>query len=180
MRKQRSPHENPAYEMKDTHAIRNCVILTLIAAAFAVPALIFKWPVALIAGLLPAAVYEIIRTEGVSTRAASVVLTLVLLAEIVFILFNIRIDLAALSGVTGKTVGGYDLPLGDIRMVGTFVLAILAVVLFIRTAGAYTKWLAVVLFAGAFALIYLLSPSEFPKLLKWGLKEGSHVIRAIF
>lgn len=68
-------------------------------------------------------------------------------------------------------VGGYRLPLGDIRVVGAAVMAVLSVALFTRTQGIFTKWLAAVLFLSSFAFIYSTAPDEFGRLL--GFAERS-------
>jgi len=48
----------------------------------------------------------------------------------------------------------------------------LAVILLIRTRGVYTKWLAVIIFLSAFAVVYTVDPSYFGRLLRVGVEEG--------
>ncbi|GAG77114.1 unnamed protein product, partial [marine sediment metagenome] len=69
-------------------------------------------------------------------------------------------------------VGGYNVPLGDIKAVGPAIMAILSIVLFIRTRGRYTKWLAVIIFITSFAILYALDPTIFSRLLRIGIDEG--------
>ena len=85
---------------------------------------------------------------------------------------NISFDLAEYLGITEKYVGGYRVPLGDIKAVGPVMMAVLAIVLFIRTRGRYTKWLAVIIFITSFAILYALDPTIFARLLRIGIKEG--------
>jgi hypothetical protein len=51
-------------------------------------------------------------------------------------------------------------------------MAILAIILFVRTAGKFTKWLAVTIFVTAFAIIYSIDPGIFTELFKYGIQEG--------
>jgi hypothetical protein len=41
-----------------------------------------------------------------------------------------------------------------------------------RTRGIYTKWLAVVIFITAFAIVYTLDPNVFKDLIKFAAEEG--------
>jgi len=59
--------------------------------------------------------------------------------------FNVSFDLAAFLGTTQESVAGYNIPLGDIKVVGPGIMAVLALILFIRTRGRYTKWLAIII-----------------------------------
>ena len=122
--------------------------------------------------LLPTVIYEVYRTEGKSTKVSSALLLLVLIAEIILVIFNVNFNLAEFLGVTEKYVGGYRVPLGDIKMLGPTIMAVLSVVLFVRTRGVYTKWLAVVIFITSFSIIYALDLQAFRDLLKYGVEEG--------
>jgi len=117
-------------------------------------------------------IYEVYRTQGKSTKWASLVLLIVFIAEIIFIVANISFDLVEFLGVTEKRVGGYNVPLGDIKAVGPAIMAILSIVLFVRTRGRYTKWLAVIIFITSFAILYALDPTIFSRLLRIGIDEG--------
>jgi ABC-type transport system involved in cytochrome bd biosynthesis fused ATPase/permease subunit len=63
-------------------------------------------------------------------------------------------------------------PLGDLRIVGPAIVAVLAVILFTRTRGVYTKWLAVIIFVTCFAIIYLIDPVVFQELIRYGVQAG--------
>ena len=60
---------------------------------------------------------------------------------------------------------GYTVPLGDIKILG-LLLGILSIILFIRTRGKYTKWLAAVIFVTCFAIVYALNPDILKQLFK--------------
>jgi len=154
------------------HATIICVVLSALAIIGAGLSIWQRSPLILVFFLLPAIAYEVYRTEGKSTKLASWVLLAIFILEIVFIVFKINFDIGAYLGKTETAVAGYNVPLGDIKIVGPIIVAILSVILFIRTRGIYTRWLAVVIFLGSFLLIYLLNPSIFQSLLKFGIDQG--------
>jgi len=51
-------------------------------------------------------------------------------------------------------------------------MGILSIILFIRTRGKYTKWLAAVIFVTCFAIVYALNPDILKQLFKIGVEEG--------
>jgi hypothetical protein len=161
---------------KDKNAVLLCVIFSIIAVAGIVVGFMLKNPLVPVIGLLPAALYEVIRTGGTSTKVSSIILLIVLVLEVVLVVFHINIDLAKYAGTKSQYIAGYNVPLGDIKVVTPVLMAILSVILFIRTAGVYTKWLATIIFVTSFVIIYLLSPKGFPELLKWGVQEVSKII----
>ena len=120
------------------------------------------WPVLL---LIPAVAYEAYRTEGASTRWASWAMAALMLALVVVVVFDIEYDLRELFGTGVTYVGGEDIPLGDVRVVFPAVMAILAVVLWNRTRGIYTRWLAAIIFVTAAAIVYLRAPADLGNLL---------------
>jgi len=134
-------------------------------------------PLVIILFLLPAAIYEVYRTEGVSTKWASIAMLLVLIAEIGLILFNVNFNLAEFLGQGEELVGGYWVPLGNIKVLGPTLLAVLSAVLVARTRGRYTIWLAVIILVTSFALVYTLDPTIFKELLRLGVKEGVRELR---
>lgn len=154
------------------YAVPICTVLSVIALIAIILGLIFKSALLIMIFLLPTVIYEVYRTEGKSTKASSGLLLLVLIAEIILVIFNINFNLADFLGDTEKYVGGYLVPLGDIKMLGPTIMAVLSVILFVRTRGVYTKWLAVVIFITSFAIIYALDPQAFQDLLKYGVEEG--------
>ena len=153
------------------HAPLICTICTIIALIGIVLGLIFHNPLLTIFFLLPTIGYEIYRTEGASTKFSSIAIAVVLIAELLLIIFHVNYDLIKFFGAEQEYVAGYYVPLGDIKIVGPFLLAILSIILFIRTYGVYTKWLAVVIFVSAFAIVYALDPSIFSQMIRFAARE---------
>ena len=149
-----------------------CLVLTGVAAAGMFLGLNTANSLAILLFLLPTILYEVYRTEGESTKFASWGLLIVFVLEILFITANISFDLAGFLGSEEEYVAGHRVPLGDIKVVSPTIMAVLSVVLFTRTRGRYTKWLAVIIFAGSFAIVYALDPTIFTRLLKLGVQEG--------
>jgi hypothetical protein len=154
-----------------------CLALTGLAVIGAALGILRSNPLVVIAFLVPTVIYEVYRTEGESTKWASWVLLLVLVAEIFLIVADININVAEFLGSTEETVAGYAVPLGDIKIVAPAIMAILAVILFTRTRGRYTRWLAAIIFLGAFAVVYVLDPTIFSTLLRFGIEEGLDRVR---
>ena len=75
-------------------------------------------------------------------------------------------------GTDQQYIGGYLVPLGDIKVVGPTIMAALSVILFLRTWGVYTRWLAVVIFVTALAIVHAIDPVIFRDLLKLAVGEG--------
>lgn len=143
-----------------------CFVLSVIALA-GIALGIWKANAYVIIGtMLPAVVYEIYRTEGESTKAASAGILLVLAALIVMTAMKLSFNLAPFLARFGS--GGAV----DARLAGPVIIALLAVVLIRRTAGVYTRWLAVIIIISAAGLFYVLDPSIFKYLLKLGAEEG--------
>lgn len=159
------------------HAGLICTILTLLAAAGIITGMITKQAIYAVALLVPTILYEVYRTEGESTKWASRVLLIVFIVEIFLIAANISFDLSSYLGVSEEWVAGYRVPLGDVKIVGPAVMAILSIILFVRTRGRYTKWLAVVIFFASFAIVYVLNPAIFHRLIRIGIEEGLNQIR---
>jgi len=151
------------------HICIACTILALIGIIFG---FIVMKPILPILFLLPTAIYEAYRTEGKSTKAASYLLVLALVAEILLVILNIDFNLAEYLGAETQYIGGYWVPLGDIKIVAPTLIAILSIILFIRTYGKFTKWLSIVIFLTCFAIIYLTDPVAFQDLLRFGIQEG--------
>lgn len=154
-----------------------CLVLTLLAFLGAAAGIMLSSPLIAIIFLVPTVIYEVYRTEGESTRRSSWLLLLVLVAEIVLIVANVSFNLADFLGSTQQTVAGYTVPLGDIKLVGPAIMAVLAVVLFIRTRGRYTRWLAAVIFVSSFAILYALDPLIFERLVRFAVEEVLERIR---
>jgi len=149
-----------------------CGILTVIAALGAAASIYWTQPLAVIIAALPAAAYELYRTEGFSTRLASAGVLAVLVAEIVLVVGKIEINIARF---VAKYTG--SMPVVDAKLAGPVVIALLAIMLVRRTAGIYTKWLAVVLLGSAVALFYTLDPALIAKFFTPALQEGARHIK---
>ena len=154
------------------HATPICLGLTLLAGLGILWGLNTFNPLIIVLFLLPTVLYEVYRTEGASTKLASWGLLIVFVLEILFIIGNVNFDLASFLGTEERYISGHRIPLGDIKVVGPTVMALLSVVLFTRTRGRYTKWLALIIFVSSFAIVYALDPTVFARLLKIGVKEG--------
>lgn len=63
-------------------------------------------------------------------------------------------------------------PLSDVKIVGPIIIGILSIILFIRTRGKYTKWLAAIIFITCFAIIYTLNSGIFKNLPGLALDSG--------
>ena len=155
-----------------TYATPICIVLSILVIIGIVWGYLDKSPLIISLFLLPAVGYEAYRTEGVSTRWASWVMVVVLLAELVAILFNFKFDLASYFGASETFFFGYSLPLGDIKIIFPIVMIILSFILFFRTIGKYTKWLAVLIFFSAIAIVYVIDPGILKSLLHMGRYGG--------
>ena len=149
-----------------------CTVLTIVAFLGIVFGILQSNPLITIIFLFPTVIYEVYRTEGRSTKWASWGLLAVLIAEIFLIVANISFDLAKFLDTSKETIGGYTVPLGDIKVVGPAVMAALSFILFTNTRGRYTKWLAIIIFITSFVIVYTLDPMIFKELLQLGIKEG--------
>jgi len=149
-----------------------CTIVSILALIGIILGIWLSKPLIIVIFLIPATAYEVYRTEGPSTVWASWLLLIVLILEIVFIAANISYDLASFFGASQKVVAGYAVPLGDIKVVGPAIMAILSIILFVRTRGRYTKWLAAVIFITCFAIVYALNPEIFKNLVGLVIDRG--------
>ncbi len=149
-----------------------CVILSILALIGIIIGLIKLSPLIIVLFLLPTVIYEVYRTEGPFTKWASWLLLILLIVEIVLIVAKINFNLAEFLGESERSVAGYAVPLGDIKIVGPALMIVLAVILFVRTYGRYTKWLAVIIFVTALAIIYTINPAGFKEILRFGTKEA--------
>ena len=155
-----------------TYATPICLGLTILAAIGLIIGWVNHSVILILLFALPAVVYEIYRTEGESTRWASWGLLAVIILEIFFIWRNVSFDLASYFNSTEQYIDGYLVPLGDIKVIGPLIIAVLAVILFFRTYGKYTKWLAVIIFISALAAVFILKPDIFKTLLPAMIQQG--------
>lgn len=149
-----------------------CLGLTLLAIIGIMLGIALGSAVIPIIFLIPTVAYEIYRTDPGSTKISSIILMIVLVAELVFLIFNISWNLADFLGTETKTIAGYTVTLGDIRVVSPILMAVLSVVLFVRTYGVYTKWLAVIIFVTSFGIIYCISPAIFTDTFRTVVQEA--------
>ena len=147
------------------HAGLICLILTVVTAAGGVGGWLLALPVVLVVALLPAVVYEVIRTEGRSTRISSVLIGIALLVQVAALLIPIQPDLTSVLGPNAANLG---LPASLLSLTGVLAVAcvVLAVVLFTNSRGVYTRWMAVVAFLGSAGVLFLLAPGEILALLR--------------
>lgn len=149
-----------------------CLCLSILVAAGAAASIYLINPLLLILTLIPTVIYEVYRTQGETTRWASWVLLVIAIGELILLFTDVSFDLAPFFGEEEKYVGGYYVPLGDVKVVAPAAMAVAAAILFIRTRGRYTKWLAAVIFAAAFVAVYALDPSYFRRLLRAAAGEA--------
>lgn len=152
---------------KSLSPFTTCLIITFIALFGVAVSGISHNPVWVLIFLLPAVIYETIRTmDGATTKTSSIILLIVIILEIGMIIFNVNYNLADFFGEQEKYIAGYYLPLGDIKVFGPILVTVLSLILLIRTYGPYTKWLSIVIAIGALVAIYIINPYFFQNMLK--------------
>lgn len=151
-----------------TYATPICIVLSILVIIGIVTGVIKHSPLIITILLLPSVAYEAYRTEGISTRFASWAMVAVILAELVCIVFKINYNLASLIGSDSVYAAGYIMPLGDVKVIFPIIMIILSFILFFRTIGKYTKWLAVLIFASSVTIVYLFDPEVLKQLLRLG------------
>jgi hypothetical protein len=149
-----------------------CVITSILAVIGIIASLIWSTPLPAIILLFPTVAYEIYRTEGASTKISSVIICLVLFLELILIITKVDLDLGKLIGEDTKYIAGYEVPLGLLSIVGPTVIAVLSVILFVRTYGIFTKWLAVVIFITSLIISYTINPPMLGELSKFVVREA--------
>ncbi len=150
-----------------------CTAVTILALIGIVIGLVTGSTLWIVILLLPTAIYEAYRTEGRSTKASSALLVLVLILEIAFILFDVNFNIAQYLGTSQEYLAGYLVPLGEIKVVAPTLMVVLSVILFVRTRGVFTRWLAVTIFVTSFSIVYSIDPEIFSDLLKEAIQQGS-------
>lgn len=151
-----------------------CTILSIVAGLGVIIGLLKDNSIIIILSLLPAIIYEAYRTEGKSTIWASWAMLGAVIAELICVYFNLKFDLASYLGTSSHYIAGYSVPLGEIQVIFPTLMAVLAIILFVRTSGIYTKWLSVIIFIGSFAIVWTIDSAIFQQLLKFGLNQGLH------
>lgn len=148
-----------------------CTIITVVAAIGVILGLVtgnVLWPIIL---LFPAVAYQAYRTEGKSTRWASWVLVVLLVATGVLMIFGVEYDLRQLLGEEEAYVAGHVVPLGDVKTVMPAVMAICALILLLRTRGRYTRWLGAVIFVGSLFIVYAMDAEAIGALLRIAIRR---------
>jgi hypothetical protein len=144
-----------------------CLVVTLIAIVGALIAISSRNPLWMFVFMLPTVIYEVIRTEeGASTKFSSILLLVLIVLELILIVFGVNYNLASFFDESEKVVAGYTLPLGDIKVFGPLLTAILSTILVFRTYGPYTRWLSVIIAVGSLVAVFLISPNFFQQALK--------------
>ena len=143
-----------------------CTILTIFALLTLILGFLFKNPYFIIAGIVPAALYEAWRTEGFFTKAASAGIVILVILEILAILNVFTINLANTLQQEEAYVYGYYIQLGDIKFVFPAAAVVLSIVLIYYTYGKYTKWLSVLLLISSIGLLYLVNKQGLIEIIK--------------
>ena len=144
------------------------IVISVFTIATIVLGLVTNNPYWIIAGIVPAALYEAWRTEGYYTKTASIVIVVLVLLEILAIMGLIRFNLASYFNTSTMYFGGYVMPLGDIISIFPIIAVLLSILLVRRTYGPYTKWLAILLIASSVVLLYVVNRSVLPDLIRSG------------
>lgn len=165
------------------HAPMICGVITLIAALGIVIGIWKNLPIIVALSIIPAIIYEIYRTEGIFTKLASWLALIVTVAALYVIHKNVTVDIIPfITKYISLPVATKLVPAG---LIAPVVLVIIAVYLFRRTAGIYTRWLAVVILVASVALFYCIDPQLIKNLLstpavqqniKEGVKKGIRTI----
>ncbi|MGB4269995.1 MAG: hypothetical protein WBK20_12565 [Spirochaetota bacterium] len=166
------------------HAPVICGIITLVAVAGIIAGIWKTMPIIVAFSIIPAIIYEIYRTEGVFTKIASWLALIVTIIALYVIHKNVMIDI--IPFITKFISVPLTVKLVPAGLIAPVVLVILAVYLFRRTAGIYTRWLAVVILVTSIVLFYTLDPQliknllstpEVQKNIKEGVKRGLRTVQ---
>lgn len=141
-----------------TYATPICIAVTVLAAIGIAVGIATGEPLYPIGFMVPAVAYEVYRTEGRSTTWASWTLAVLIVALFVVNLFDVDFDLRQILGTDITYLGGRSIPLGDIKVVFPTAMAALAAVLWARTRGVYTMWLAAVILVTSGAVVFITAP----------------------
>jgi hypothetical protein len=87
---------------------------------------------------------------------------------------KINFDLASYFNSSSVYFYGYTVPIGELKVVFPVIVMLLSFVLFFRTNGKYTKWLAILIFASAIAVVYIINPQILKELLNIGVRQNMY------
>ncbi len=144
-----------------------CVIMTILLVVLSFIAYKINKPLLIPLIMIPIAAYEVYRTEGVSTKWASWGVLAGIIIEAILVVGGIKINISKIISLVYPLDANIDLSAAI-----PVLIALCAIMLVKKTAGIYTKWLAVLIIAGAAVLFYLIDPSMFGSILSSGVKEG--------
>ena len=148
------------------NAVLICSILTAVAVLASILGIIKSIPIAVALGMLPVAAYEVYRTEGITTKIASIGIFIILVIEVVIIAKGMKLDSIEALTQLKKTI-----PFLEISMIAPVLTAFLSFTLFRRTYGIYTRWLAAVILLTSIALLYSVNPSVVEKVKNTEVKK---------
>ncbi|HPJ35823.1 MAG TPA: hypothetical protein PK358_13380 [Spirochaetota bacterium] len=149
------------------HAVLICFICTIIMLAGVASGIYFSIPLIAVFALLPAVIYEVYRVQGVSTIWAAWGMLAVLAVETVLVIGKFNLNIATYAA---KYIP--NLPAVDAKLAGPVIMGYFSYILIKRTAGIYTKWLAVIILIGCLGLFYALDPTLFSRFTGEGLQNG--------
>lgn len=135
-----------------------CVGLSIVALVGIVVGLVADSVMVPIVLLVPTVVYEAYRTEGRTTRWASWTMLVLLVGLIATRMLDVEFDLRELVGADVVRAGDREIPLGDLTVVLPAAMGALAIVLWTRTRGVYTRWLAAIVVVTSAAIVHLAAP----------------------
>ena len=111
-----------------------CTIFMVIAIIGIVLGFVFKQALIPIILLLPTAIYEVIE-QKVNPLKRLLSFCWRFWSLMFLVLFDVQINITEILGSDQQYIGGYWVPLGDLRIVATTVITIISVILFTRTRG---------------------------------------------
>lgn len=141
-----------------TYATPICIVLTVLAGIGILLGLLTEEILYPVGFLVPTVAYEVYRTEGKSTRWASWAMAGLIVALVVAVVAGWEFDLREIFGTDVTYLEGRDIPLGDVTVVFPALMAVLAAILWARTRGVYTRWLAAIIFVTSAVVVYLAAP----------------------
>lgn len=142
-----------------------CTAFTVMMAIAVIAGLASSKPLIPILFLIPVAIYELIRTEEVSTKGTSAIILAALIVEVGVLVANINFDLAGFIKMKTFYYQGASIPLGELKTVLPLAMAIASVLLFRKAGGVYTRWLAGILAGTSLILVYAVDPVLFGNLI---------------
>lgn len=131
-----------------------CIFCSVFALGFILLSFGLNNPYLILIGFFPAVVYEVIRTAGIYTKAASIIILLLTILEALALKGIIKFNLATFLNQETGYIKGYWVPLGELTTVFPLITVILSILLFQRTIGRYTKWLSIIILISSVALVW--------------------------